>query len=64
MSKCWQFNVCKDTPMLAVARLYQKISDDTRKSRFEPHPLPTKIRRDMVEARARMDRPLECGYED
>ena len=34
--KCWQFGICEDTPMLAEARLFQKIGDDARKWRFEP----------------------------
>lgn len=38
--KCFQFNICEDTPMLAEARLYQKIGDDARKWRFEPRMLP------------------------
>ena len=29
--KCFQFDIREDTPMLAVARLYQKIGDDARK---------------------------------
>ena len=40
MAKCFQFNICEDTPMLAEARLYQKIGDDARKYRFEPRMLP------------------------
>lgn len=38
--KCFQFNICEDTPMLAVARLYQKLGDDAKKYRFEPRELP------------------------
>lgn len=38
--KCFQFDIRKDTPMLAVARLYQKIGDDAKKWRFEPRQLP------------------------
>ena len=38
--KCWQFGISEDTPMLAVARLHQKIGDDARKWRFEPRMLP------------------------
>lgn len=38
--KCWQFGICEDTPMLAEARLFQKIGDDARKRRFESSPLP------------------------
>lgn len=42
-TKCWQFNIAEDTPMLAVARLHQKIGDDAKKWRFEPHILPDKL---------------------
>lgn len=38
--KCFQFNICKDTPMLAEARLFQKIGDDARKWKFEIKMLP------------------------
>lgn len=38
--KCFQFGICEDTPMLAEARLFQKIGDDARKWRFEPRALP------------------------
>lgn len=37
--KCFQFGICEDTPMLAEARLFQKIGDDARKWRFEPRQL-------------------------
>ena len=40
--KEFQFDICEDTPMLAVARLFQKIGDDARKWRFEPRQLPGK----------------------
>lgn len=43
--KKFQFGICEDTPMLAEARLYQKIGDDARKWRFEPRELP----QDLVE---------------
>lgn len=43
--KCWQFGICEDTPMLAVARLFQKIGEDARKWRFEPRILLKNIRR-------------------
>lgn len=39
-AKCFQFGICEDTPMLAEARLYQKIGDDAKKWRFEPRMLP------------------------
>lgn len=38
-AKCFQFGICEDTPMLAMARLYQKIGDDAKKWRFEPRQL-------------------------
>ena len=38
--KKYQFGICEDTPVLAVARLFQKIGDDARKWRFEPRRLP------------------------
>lgn len=38
--KCFQFNICEDTPMLAMARLYQKIGDDAKKWRFEVRQIP------------------------
>lgn len=40
MKHCFQFGISEDTPMLAQARLYQKIGDDARKYRFEPRQLP------------------------
>lgn len=43
MKKCFQFGICEDTPMLAEARLYQKIGDDARKWRFEARPLPREV---------------------
>lgn len=41
-SKKFQFGICEDTPMLAEARLWQKIGDDARKWRFEVKRLPDK----------------------
>lgn len=38
--KCWQFGISEDTPMLAEARLFQRIGDDAKKVRFEPRQLP------------------------
>ena len=35
VAKCFQFGISEDTPMLAEARLYQKLGDDARKWRFE-----------------------------
>lgn len=43
--KCWQFGICEDTPMLAEARLFQKIGDNARKWRFEARALPKEMRR-------------------
>lgn len=40
MKKEWQFDICEDTPMLAEARLFQKIGDDARKHRFEVKQCP------------------------
>ena len=45
VKKCWQFGISEDTPMLAEARLFQKIGDDARKYRFEARPLP-KVKED------------------
>ena len=38
-AKCFQFGISEDTPMLADARLHQKIGDDAKKYRFEPRRL-------------------------
>ena len=38
--KCFQFDICEDSPMLAEARLFYKIGNDARKYRFEPRQLP------------------------
>jgi hypothetical protein len=40
VQKCFQFGISEDTPMLAVARLYQKLGNDAKKYRFEPRMLP------------------------
>lgn len=40
VKKEFQFGICEDTPMLAEARLYQKLGDDARKWRFQPRMLP------------------------
>jgi len=42
VAKKFQFGIAEDTPMLATARLYQKIGDDARKWRFDPRMLPEK----------------------
>lgn len=41
VKKEFQFGISEDTPMLAVARLYQKVGDDARRYRFEPRILPS-----------------------
>lgn len=46
VAKCFQFGICEDTPMLAVARLYQKLGDDAKKWRFEPRMLPEPAKED------------------
>ena len=33
--KQFQFGICEDTPMLAEARLFQKIGEDAKKWKFE-----------------------------
>ena len=38
----WEFDVCEDTPMLANARLYQKIGDKAKDKRYEPRILPSR----------------------
>ena len=44
--KSFQFGICEDTPMLAEARLFQKIGDNARKWRFEPRMLPEEVDKD------------------
>lgn len=39
-AKKFQFGICEDTPMLAVARLYQIIGNRACKKVFEPRILP------------------------
>lgn len=39
-AKCFQFGISEDTPMLAEARLFQKLGDDAKKWRFEARQLP------------------------
>lgn len=41
-AKRFQFGICEDTPMLAEARLYQRIGDDAKKWKFEARELPEK----------------------
>lgn len=40
VAKKFQFGICEDTPMLAEARLHQRIGDNARKWRFQPKMLP------------------------
>lgn len=40
----WDFDICEDTPMLANARLNQKIGDKAKDKRYEPRILPSKRR--------------------
>lgn len=42
VKKEFQFGICEDTPMLAVARLHQKLGPDAKKWRFQPRMLPDK----------------------
>ena len=42
VEKRYQFGICEDTPMLAQARLHQRIGDNAKKWRFEPRMLPVK----------------------
>lgn len=41
VDNCWKHDVCEDTPMLAVARLYQKIGAGAKSSRYSPRMLPS-----------------------
>jgi hypothetical protein len=41
-TKCFQFNIAEDSPMLAEARLFYLIGDDARKWRFEARELQEK----------------------
>lgn len=45
VAKKFQFGISEDTPMLAEARLFQKLGDDARKWRFEPRMLPKEARK-------------------
>ena len=45
-TKRFVFGICEDTPMLANARLFQKIGDDARKWRYEVKQLPKARKRD------------------
>ena len=36
----FQFGICEDTPMLAKARLFQKIGDDARAWKFSERKIP------------------------
>ena len=39
--KEFQFGICEDTPMLAEARLFQKIGEDAKKWKFEVREVTT-----------------------
>lgn len=39
--KEFQFGICEDTPMLAEARLFQKIGEDAKKWKFEVREINT-----------------------
>lgn len=39
--KCWKFDVREDTPVLAMARLYQKIGTSAKNSKYTPRMLPS-----------------------
>lgn len=43
VKKEFQFGIVEDTPMLAVARLYQKIGDNAKKYRFEAKEIPKNL---------------------
>ena len=43
--KQFQFDICEDTPMLAEARLFQKIGDDARKWRFVVKRIPKEMKK-------------------
>lgn len=45
--RCFQFRICEDTPMLAIARLHHKIGKDARRDRFEPRVLPEGVSREL-----------------
>ena len=39
--KQFQFGICEDTPMLAEARLFQKIGEDAKKWKFQVREVTT-----------------------
>lgn len=43
VAKKFQFGICEDSPMLAVARLHKLIGDNAKKWRFEPRILPDDV---------------------
>lgn len=69
IKKEFQFGICEDTPMLAQARLYQKLGDDAKKSRFQPRMLPDShkyqvadiVSDSVKEALVKMDRNAHGG---
>lgn len=40
VAKCFQFGIAEETPMLAEARLFQKLGEDAKRWRFEVRQLP------------------------
>lgn len=58
-AKCFQFDIREDTPMLAQARLYQKIGSDAKSDRFEPRMLPDPRRNTSTEVSATTRQALE-----
>ena len=55
-AKCFQFNIREDTPMLAMARLHQKLGHDAKKWRFEPRMLPDPRREEPTSCDARVEK--------
>jgi hypothetical protein len=43
VENCWKHDICEDTPMLAMARLFQRIGAGAKSSRYEPRMLPDKV---------------------
>lgn len=59
MAKKFQFGICEDTPMLAEARLYQKIGDDARQWRFQAKPIPQDMLVDVASTRTVLKTPKD-----
>lgn len=67
-AKCFQFNIREDTPMLAMARLHQKLGHDAKKWHFEPRMLPdprreepSKVTEKTLQALEQMGRNVHGG---